>query len=40
MNKDRTGQRGAPNASRDSRLLSALTFGGCAAGLACMQSNR
>ena len=28
------------NASLDSSLLSVLTFGGCAAGLAYMQSNR
>ncbi len=28
------------NASLDSSLLLALTFGGCAAGLACMQSKR
>jgi hypothetical protein len=40
MNMDRAGRCGAPNASRDSRLLSALTFGGCAAGLVCMQSKR
>ena len=28
------------NASLDSSLRQALTFGGCAAGLACMQSKR
>ena len=33
-------QRYALNASLDSSLLWALTFGGCAAGLAYMQSNR
>ena len=33
-------QRYALNASLDSSLLWALTFGGCAAGLACMQSKR
>ena len=33
-------QRYALNASFDSSLLWALTFGGCAAGLAYMQSNR
>ena len=33
-------QRYALNASLDSALLWALTFGGCAAGLAYMQSNR
>ena len=33
-------QRYALNASLDSSLLWALTFGGCAAGLACMQSQR
>ena len=40
MNRDRTGQRGALNASRDSKLLLALTFGGCAAGFVCMQTKR
>jgi hypothetical protein len=33
-------QRYALSASLDSSLLWALTFGGCAAGLAYMQSNR
>ena len=33
-------QRYALNASFDSSLLWALTFGGCAAGLAYMQTNR
>jgi hypothetical protein len=33
-------QRYGLNASLDSSLLWALTFGGCAAGLAFMQSNR
>ena len=33
-------QRYALSASLDSSLLWALTFGGCAAGLAFMQSNR
>ncbi|MDO9299700.1 hypothetical protein [Bradyrhizobium sp.] len=33
-------QRYALNASLDSSLLWALTFGGCAAGLAYMQSKR
>ena len=33
-------QRYALNASLESSLLWALTFGGCAAGLAYMQSNR
>lgn len=33
-------QRYALNASFDSSLLWALTFGGCAAGLAYMQSKR
>jgi hypothetical protein len=33
-------QRYALSASFDSSLLWALTFGGCAAGLAYMQSNR
>jgi len=33
-------QRYALNASLESCLLWALTFGGCAAGLAYMQSNR
>ena len=33
-------QRYALNASLDSSLLWALTFGGCAAGLAYAQSNR
>ena len=33
-------QRYGLNASLDSALLWALTFGGCAAGLAYMQSNR
>ena len=33
-------QRYALGASLDSSLLWALTFGGCAAGLAYMQSNR
>ena len=33
-------QRYALNASLDSSLLWALTFGGCAAGFAYMQSNR
>ena len=33
-------QRYALNASLDTSLLWTLTFGGCAAGLACMQSNR
>ena len=33
-------QRLALSASLDSSLLWALTFGGCAAGLAYMQSNR
>ena len=33
-------QRYALNASLDSSLLWALTFGACAAGLAYMQSNR
>jgi len=33
-------QRYAFSASLDSSLLWALTFGGCAAGLAYMQSNR
>jgi hypothetical protein len=33
-------QRYALNASLDSALLWALTFGGCAAGLAYSQSNR
>jgi hypothetical protein len=33
-------QRYALHASLDSSLLWALTFGGCAAGLAYMQSNR
>jgi hypothetical protein len=33
-------QRYALRASLDSSLLWALTFGGCAAGLAYMQSNR
>ena len=33
-------QRYALSASLESSLLWALTFGGCAAGLACAQSNR
>ena len=33
-------QRYGPNATLESSPLWALTFGGCAAGIACAQSNR